>query len=316
MRVAILLAVGCGSSATPPTPPTPPVTPRPTTFVVEVGKTLQFYAVDESTVTRTCEVGLPSAIKTLAWAHHQPVLLLGERVARVTTAGMEFLPLPPSHTWKRDQPLDEAVRQDTPSVEMFTKNDEIWLSKCEWAVEGLFSYCRYWVNARLDPAPVITVNDERGLQYGNDQTDKPTKPAAPSPAIRAALVPDVERHKGDRDKLQCTDGSTTIEDPAAGTPFEPQGDNPSSYGRSDLIWLSTDPPIFQVTDWDNCAPCPVAAIFERCRRSTRYSYATFGPDDLIAFHHDLEGEGERIIVFRHGRELATIDHVHAFAFVP
>lgn len=287
--------------------------------MVEVGKTLQFYRVDGTTVTRTREIALPSAIETLAWAHHQPVLLLADRrVARVTAAGLEVLPLPPSHTWKREQPLDGAVHEPTPQVEMFTKNDEIWLGKCEWSLVGLFTICSYWVDARLDPAPVITVNAERSSPFDDLDVAKPAKPATPSPAIRATLVPDQERHRGERAKLRCTDGSVTVEDPELGTPLEQQFDNDTPGGRSDLVWLSTEPPIFQLTDWDNCRPCPRAAIFERCRRSTRYDSATYGPEELIAFHRSvMEGRNlvTSVIVFRHGRELATLERVRTFAFV-
>lgn len=312
-RLAIALVMGCGSSApTTPAPTASPVNPPRPHFLLEKKGSLEFYAVSGGTVTRTREVKLPTGIATLAWSRKQPVLLLGTNVARVTDTGLEMLPVPPPDTWKHPKPASEsAEHQDNYSVKMFTKDDEVWLSKCEWSEQGLYSVCSYWINARLDPAPMITEQEGRSEIFEPIVIGKPLKPVAPPASIRAALVPDQERHEGKREKLQCADGATTIEDPELGTPLEPQFDNATDGGRSDLVWLSAEPPIFQVTDWDNCRPCPVSVIFERCKRSERYGDAQFARDDVILFWNS-----RNLIVFQHGRELATFEDVSLAKVIP
>ncbi len=292
--------------------------PKGPQFVVEVQGSLDWYVIG-SKVSRFRRVALPSSIRTLAWAGKQPVLLLdNDQVAVVDGDKLEILPLPPATTWASPQPPGTDEHLDRPMVRMFTKNEEIWLGHCEWTdTGGLVPFCDHWINARLRPLPVITVAEYlHDNSYGRMAVTAPPTPIAAATAIKAVLVPDRERHKGKRDKLQCTDAGKVIEDPPVGSKLEAHFDADSEGGRSDLVWLSSEPPIFQVSDWDNCRPCPSTVIYERCKRSERFDAATFGPYGLMAFfNYDPEGKASAAL-YQRGRELPKFDEVRQLVFVP
>jgi hypothetical protein len=273
----MVLAVACGGSGPAPQPASPrPVAAATFEVVAEVAGALTWFVIGPEGIRATRTVAVPDSITAIGWVRHQPVLLLANHdVGIVTAEGFELLELPPDRAWN-------MPRTPTLEVRMFTKADAIWVGHCDEGPANEFGSCTSWVDVRVSPAPIVV---ERG------SSENPyTMPASPPPwpvaaarSIRVELVPDVERHAGKRDKLRCTANGTTIESPPVDGPYEPRDGAPG--GRDNLIWLATEPPIFELTDWDNCGPLPCTLIFEGCAESERLtSVVQFGPDHVIVFH--------------------------------
>lgn len=176
--------------------------------------------------------------------------------------------------------------------------------------------CTEWVDVRIRPAPIKTETSFGEYIGPPREAARPSPPIAAPSSIKATLVPDLARHKGKRNKLRCTDGKTTVEDPPVGEPFQQAFDVVTEYGRTDLVWLSADPPIFELGNHDFCQPCPSRVIFERCHVSERYTSVDVGPDNILAFRSIDKSHASNLILFSAGRELATIPNYTQFGFVP
>jgi hypothetical protein len=333
-RAVQLWLVLAACSSTDPSTHVPIVNAKPgpsVEVVAVVDHALRWYTVSLDGVRETRSVVLPAVpIENLVWMGRDPVFLLRDRVATVTAHGLEFIPLPPATTW--DQPKPDGAETYT-QTQLHVRAGALWLSRSKWTSTSYTS--RYnWVNARIRPGPVVTNVedwDESPLSMTLVAVVKPSPPVAPSSSTRVALVPDLDRKQssdglgnGPRMKLTCTSHGTTIEDPPVGDEaVQPASDIPTYIpGRSDLVWLSTEPPIFEV-GVDNCRICPSMVIFEGCARSKRFRNVKFGPSEVMAFFtlnspRPKQFEVGMTFLWR-GHELGKLDRVdqpEELAFVP
>ncbi|MEO8706990.1 MAG: hypothetical protein ABI867_43585 [Kofleriaceae bacterium] len=302
MRWWVVMVVACGSTPAP-RPQPQPQSAQPFEVVATTDGTLTWFVVGNAGIRSTRTVAVPDFVTTIGWVHHSPVLLLSNHdVGVVTAKGFELLALPPDSAWG-------MPRTDTLAVRMFTKDDAIWVGHCDQGrIEG-FGSCSSWTDVRVQPAPIVVEHADSANPY-LAEAKPPPWPVDASRSIEVALVPDIERHAGKLNKLRCAANGKTVEDPPIGGLYEPTMG--AEGGRDNLIWLATEPPIFEVTDRDNCGPLPCTKIFEGCTESNRLtSVKLFGPDSVIVF-----GEMQGLSLYRHGKRLGLIQHATELAFVP
>lgn len=293
--------------------------------VAVIDGALHWYTVSLAGVHETHVVPLPSPIEQLVWLGRDPyVELRDHRVAAVTPRGLEILALPPASTWTRAAPENkDATHLESPHTRLVVEDGGLWLGHNDWSEpDGLLSM-DYWVDVRIRPGPVVTKQSTTSSPDFAVDIATPSPRVEPSSTIKVALVPDLVRppiEEGtQRMKLTCSSGGTTIEDPPVGEPpGEPAMDRPTyPPGRGDLIWLSTEPPIFELGT-DDCWACPMMVIFEGCARSKRFDAVAVGPSDVMAFTSPVDEtthQGRMTFLWR-GHELGTLDHIERFAFVP
>lgn len=312
VKTCLVLVAACSASPTGTTKPTTAEVPR-VEVLVGSGAALRWYEVSGAGVREIRSAQLPTGIeRQLVWHAGAPAFLLqDERVATATAKGIEIIALPPAKLWDGPPPMEGMQKVDIPSVRLFERDGGLWLGKCQWTASVVD--CTEWVNVRLRPEPPIVTTDA----YEEPPAKLPK--VAPSSTTKVALVPDTEREApadgSKRMKLVCTENGKTIEDPPKGAPAaEPhEFQQQPYYGRYDLVWLQTDPPIFQVGT-DSCAPCPRSVIFEGCVQS-RFDHVTLGPSDVLAF--DSYRDSVRSVTFKwHGKTLGTLTDVDEMSFVP
>ncbi len=334
MRYWCLVVVACSS----PAGPREPITGRaglddPQVELVAVNGTVlrRLEASLAGGVRETSAVTAPSRIVELAWAGREPVVrLVDHRVGVVTARGLELLALPPASTWSQSKPRDGAEHLE-PRWRVFTRSAEIWLGRCEWGEKTAFEFCESWVDVRLRPAPIAIERGNGLMETVTPIRDivKPTPPIAPSTSIHARLVTDTRRpdvsngttENHPRQKLECTANGKTIEDPPADAKLD---DEYGNGGRSDLVWISTEPPVFQIGIWDGCyAMCPNMVTYEGCKVSDRFARTALvlGPSEVLALVNersagDAESKRSSAVLLWRGRELGTVVDVTFFEFVP
>jgi len=177
----------------------------------------------------------------------------------------------------------------------------VWQKKCRWYGGPDGGWCEYEY-ARRYPEPVTFVVAS-AVEEEHPVVARPTVPASPVIAIaqvKRLLNPegDPEDFNNQQEILACTaKGSAPIEYPARG-----ESDN---WVDSQMYWLSTEPPIFRITEalpyvGVGRPPSTSETIFERCSLSQRYTESAAGPNNIVVL------AGTEISVLWNGREIGHL----------
>ena len=296
---------------------------------------VRFATTGPTGIAVTATITVPGSISSLAWAGHDPVVMLdtGE-VGKLTRNGYErFAPVPAAR-WKIPKPHVTAEpdmptgRFDDPRWRLLVDDaGAVWQARCDWGwdLQGIAHHCipeggrcDAWVYARVSSSPLTISRKEPKLVFdsaapprGEPSNTGPLPAIAPSSVVHAELVDvplSAEEPTQRRSVVRCTQAGATIQYPSDDD--RDMRDNEGD-GVSELTWLSQTPPMFAVARRAGCLDT-TWIVFEGCQPASDYTGAIMaGPQDTVVLP-----TSRGLTVRWHGNLIGTLEGAHDVAFAP
>ena len=303
------------------------------------GATARFARQDATGLRVTQAVEVPAHIQQVVWVGRSPIVLLGwehfedrrsrhnGEVGLISEAGYEPISGPSAHVWRSKQHVPSGkFHWPEPWWDLVASaSHEAWLGRCEWGWEGDGGGCDQWEYFRLIPRPSIMTPEspEEGPR-------RALPVVSPSPEIRLELIDDrqprpeaqlVQPTAGAPTKIQylrCTSKDDVTEFPPDETSsLDKEDDRRSYFGVSNVVWISTNPPIYKVDIWNlwgiDDRLHPRQAIFQGCILSKQWDGATLevGPEGTVGIVAQAH-----LLLIRRGQKVGTLDNVEMIRFAP
>jgi hypothetical protein len=296
-------------------------------FAVATGHAVKIIRTSRSGLVIERTVPVPDRVSRILWVGPDPAVWLdmtiginGEgfppfgpdastgthqnEMGLLTTNGyVEFPAIEWPPATKPDGQFGDMMQEVTETNAALVQGEgALWERRCRWYGGPDGGGCAHEY-ARRYPQPVafkVEVNEDHTVFAFPLVSAARQIRLGRSSRLRSPDEPEMPEWENKQDLLTC-------KAPGAALVTYPDEEQLSNNVRQEVIWLSTDPPMFRTLEGPvdgsgfGRVPPDVEQIWEGCKLSDRFAAATAGPDDITVL------TGKMIVVLWRGREVGHLD---------